>query len=148
MIVFDCVPFHDVAGEIAQNMERHHADMNKADDNGPLDLDWDAALGASHMGMAHVVTMRDGERLVGYSIFCIAQNVRHKSIREAQGCGMYVERPYRGRGFRDLMAACDRFLPQMGVNKVEYILNDDMVGRLLGHSGFKSEYKIWSKKYG
>lgn len=144
---FDLVPAHEIADELAPNLSRHHSEMHVGDDNGDLNIDWDAFFQASLAGKFVAVTLRNEGKLVGYSLFLLGNNPRHKHILEAQGCGIHIEKEFRGQGLK-LVRKADELLKAIGIQKTEYILNDSAMGKLLSRCGYKPNYTIWSYKYG
>lgn len=120
--------------------------MTDPDDYGSPEIDWDSYLAASYAGRVMVVTARDGEKLVGYSIFTLGNNPRYKNIIEACNSGLFLEKPYRGRLSRLFIKKSDEYLKNLGVHETSYTLSDDRIGRML--AGYQSKYKIWSIKYG
>lgn len=146
MIEYALVPGHEVAGEIAPNITRHYDEMlpEEKDKDAP-NIDWQGYLAASHGGSCFVLTARDGVNLVGYSVYTIGTNPRHKEVIEAVGNGMFVEREYRGKV--NLLKKADELLKAAGVHETSYIIKSDRVGKLLGRNGYKPEYKLWSLKY-
>lgn len=135
-----------MAREIALNVARHYREMSQGDDYGTPEVDWDSYLSVSFAGLCWVVTARDKAVLVGYSIFIIGNNPRHKNLIEANNGGFFVEKPYRGKLGRLLTKKSDEYLQAMGVHETHYTESDDRVGRML--PGYQSKYRIWSKKYG
>lgn len=145
MIEYAFEPFHKMAGDLAPNIVRHHQSMNQGDDYGDINFDWNSYIQGGMAGSCMVATARDDGKLVGYAIFMIGANPRHKHIFEAQGNGLYVEPEYRGRVSNELMAKAEHFLTEYGVDRIHHIINDETLGKLLGRKGYKSEYKVWSK---
>lgn len=148
MISFDFVPLHKVGHEIAPNIARHYAEMSDGDEYGVPEIDWDTYLALSHAGHCLVLTVRDGEKLVGYSVYTIGRNPRYKQIIEASSAGIFLEKEYRGKLSEQFIKKADEYLKKIGVQETIYVLSDDRVGRLLGRGGYESKYKVWSIKYG
>lgn len=146
---FDFVPLHIVAAEIAPNLARHHEEMNTGDDYGCPNIDWDSYLKASHFGHCFCATVRDDEnKLVGYSVYQVGNNLRYKHIISATSDGMFLEKEYRdGTGIK-LQKFADEKLKGLGVMETIYITNDSAFGKFLDNNGYKTEYKLWRKVYG
>lgn len=141
------VAFHEVAKEIAPNIARHHREMNKSDEYGVPNIDWENYLELSHAGQCVAAILRDGENLAGYSVYTIGFNPRYKHILEASSDGTFLEKEYRGRGL-ELLRKAHEFLFSMGVQEINYITNDETFGKLLERRGAEQSYKIWSVKNG
>ncbi len=90
-MIYDFVPFHLVAEEIAKNLKNHYNDVDLKDEYGNPDLDWDAYLELSLAGKCHAVIVRD-TRLIAYSVFYISNNLNHKTLVEAANAGIFIDR--------------------------------------------------------
>lgn len=137
---------HWVIAELKPNVDRYYSEMTEGDDYGPPDVDWDMYESASRSGQCRVVTVRDNGKLIGFSIFVISTNQRYKNRIEANSDGIFLEKPYRGQLSKALLNKSDEYLQAIGVHETNYTLSDDRIGRML--PGYKSTYKVWSKKYG
>lgn len=145
-MIYDFVPFHEVAEEIAKNLETHYDDVDFKDDYGRPNLDWDSYLGQSLDGSCRAVTARDKGKLVGYSVYCIGVNMNHKTNIEAANTGIFIDKAYRGKITTTLLRKADEELKKLGVMEVNYILNDDRIGILLKRVKYKARHTVWSKK--
>lgn len=148
LIHFDFVPLHTVGHEIAPNIARHYSEMTEGDEYGIPNIDWDSYISLSHAGQCMVVTVRDDEKLIGYSVYSIGRNPRYKHFIDALSDGVFLEKEYRGKLSGEFMKKADEYLRNIGIHETSYILSDDRIGHILGRSGYQSHYKIWSKKYG
>ena len=144
-MIYDFVPFHLVAEEIAKNLENHYDDVDLKDDYGRPNLDWDSYLALSLAGRCKVVTARN-ERLVGYSAFCISNNLNHKGITEAANTGIFIDKAYRGKITLELIRKSDEYLRDIGVDEIIYVLNDDRIGTLLKRAKYKAKHTVWSSR--
>lgn len=142
------MPFHAVGHEIAPNVARHYTEMSDGDDYGQPNIDWDYYLAASHVGQCVAVIARDGEKLIGYSVYTIGNNPRYKHIIEASSDGIFLEKPYRGRLGLKFLTKANEYLSRLGVQETHYIESDETFGRMLRRVGAQSKYKIWSIKNG
>lgn len=148
MISFDLVPLHRIYHEISPNVARHYAEMTEGDEYGEPDLDWTLYLALSEADRCVAVTLRDGGKLVGYSVFVLGSNPRYKARRQADNAGLFIEKPYRAKYHSAMIKKSNKYLKKIGVHEAVYILSDDRVGRLLARHGAESKYKVWSIKYG
>lgn len=144
-MIYDFVPFHLVAEEIAKNLENHYDDVNLKDEYGRPNLDWDSYLQLSLAGRCKVVTARN-DKLIAYSCFCISNNLNHKGIIEAANTGIFIDKEYRGKITLELLRKSDEYLKGLGVNEVNYILNDKRIGALLRRAKYKAKHTVWSNK--
>jgi len=146
-MIFDFVPFHEVAEEIAQNINTHYDDVDKKDDYGRPNLDWENYLMQSEMGACKAVTARDKGVLVAYSVFCMGVNMNHKTVVEAANTGIWVHPQYRGKITLELVRNSDEFLKAAGVMETTYILKDERIGALLKRAKYKPRHTVWSIYY-
>jgi len=146
-MIYDFVPFHEAAGEIAQNLETHYDDVAVKDEYGRPNLDWENYLAQSEMGSCKAVTARDGGRLVAYSVFCMGVNMNHKTVIEAANTGIWVHPDYRGKITLELVRNSDEFLKAAGVMETTYILMDERIGALLKRAKYKPRHTVWSNQY-
>lgn len=140
MIIYSLVQAHTLIDELKPVIERHHAEV--ADDNEPLNIDWDLYERASHAGMAVAVTAREDDKLVGYIVFTVSGNLRHKHLIEATSSGWYVEPQYRGRIGSEIIKKSGKFLKAAGVHKVKFILGGK-AALLLERLGYTSKHQVW-----
>ena len=145
-MIYDFVPFHEVAEEIAKNLENHYDDVDLKDSYGRPNLDWDSYLQLSLAGRCKVVTARD-KKLIAYSAFCISNNLNHKGITEAVNTGIFIDKKYRGKITLELLRKSDEYLKELGVMETMYILKDDRIGALLKRAKYKAKHTVWSNQY-
>ena len=146
-MIYDFVPFHEVAGEIASNLEKHYDDVDRKEDYGRPNLDWDSYIAASKAGSCMAVTARETGKLVAYSVFLMGVNMNHKTIIEATNTGIWIDENYRGKIVQDLIRNSDDFLINAGVMETMYILSDERIGVLLKRAKYKPKHTLWSNKY-
>jgi hypothetical protein len=140
MISWEFVPAHALIEELKPVIDRHHSEV--AEDNEPLNIDWDLYDKASRAGMAVAITARDGGKLVGYIIFTVSRNLRHMHLIEATSSGWYVEPEYRGRIGSLIIKKSREFLKTAGVNKTKFILGGK-AALLLERLGYSSKHQVW-----
>lgn len=145
MIVYDCVPFHSVAEEIANNLETHYDDVKLKDRYGRPNLDWDTYIALSLNDRCIVITARLGEKLIAYNCFIIGNNINHKSFKDATSSGLWIHKDFRGKVTKDLLRKSEEYLNVMGIDEILYTLNDDRIGLLLKRVGFDAKHIVWSK---
>lgn len=147
MIAFDLVNSNDVAAEIAKNADRHVLEKLDYDDLGRPDIDWDYYIEAGHSGFCKVVTMRDKGHLVGYAVFMINNNPRHKKRIEAFCEGLFIEKQYRGKLAINFLQKCHEFMKKIGIHEANFLICDEKIGRFLAMNGFMETKRLWSIKY-
>lgn len=62
----------------------------------PLEIDEDFYLKGTELGLYRVYTVRDNDKLIGYSAFMLTHNMQAKSCRQANVEALYVNEEYRG----------------------------------------------------
>ena len=144
MIEYSFVPLHDVASYLIQNMEKHHAEVEGRDGYDPLDMDVDYLLQASRLGQCFVVVPTDNQKPVGYSLFFISTSTVNKNIIEANNEALYIEKEYRGKITKDFLEKSTEFLKNAGVHRINYLIKNEAMGKLLERAGYKNEFKLWS----
>lgn len=147
-MIYDFVPFHLVAEEIAKNLENHYNDVDLKDDYGKPHVDWDSYLHSSLAGKCRVVTCHDDNNLIAYSVFLISNNLNHKGIIEACNSALFIHKSYRGKIILEFLRKSDEYLKKFGVIETIYLTNDDRIGTLLKRAKYKARHIVWSKKYG
>ncbi len=144
-MIYDFVYFHEVAEEIAKNLDTHYQEADSREDHGKPNLDWDNYFELSRRGMCRVVTARENGVLVGYSVFIIGKNINHKHVIEASNTGFFIKKEYRGKIINELLRYVDKYLDEMGVTSIGYALSDKRLGLLLKRKGYKMKFITWSK---
>lgn len=144
-MIYDFMPFHLVAEEIAKNLQNHYDDVDKKDEYGRPNLDWDTYLQLSLAGRCHAVIAREA-KLIGYSVFCVSNNINHKGVIEAVNTGIFVDRNYRGKITLELIRKSDEYLKDFGVHEVNYTFNDNRIGILLKRANYKAKHTVWSNR--
>jgi hypothetical protein len=87
----------------------------------PLDIDWTRAFATDEMGYMHVLTARDGERLVGYVINHVISPVMHNSSKWSFVEGIFLLPEYReGWNGYNLIKKNDRGMKMLGVNVIKF----------------------------
>lgn len=144
MIEYSLVPFHKVSDYIASVSLKHHEEVNIRDNIDGLDIDWDYIFEADKAGLACVCVPTDNGKIIGYSGFLINQNLLDKKIVEAQSVAFFLEKEYRGKIANEFMTKTEEFLKKLGINKINYLLKNKAIGRMLKNRGYNDEYKQWS----
>ena len=146
-MIYDFVPFHLVAEDIAKNIEQHYQDVSLKDDYGWPEVDWESYIQLSLGNKCYAVICRDEDRLVAYSVFCVSNNLNHKNIIEAANTAMFIDKKYRGKMVLELLRKTDEFLKEISVREIIYITNDSRIGALLKRTKYKAKHILWSKQY-
>ena len=140
------VPFHQIAGIIAPDVERHYEEIKDLDDYGPPNIDWDYYINASLAGQCLAAVLIKDEKLVGYSVFMIGNNPRYKHMKQASNEAIYIEPEHRGHGL-SFIKETDDYLKKIGVDEVFYAWADSRTSKILQRLGYKPKYKLWGMRY-
>ena len=127
------------------SVARHHAEMTMGDDYGEINVDWDYYRDLTIDGLIHATALKDVDKLVGYVIFSISRNPRHKEMMDAISQGIFVEPQYRSEWSALLLkSAVANIKEQHPKVDVSFLVNDPIVGKWLGMQGAKQTYQVWS----
>lgn len=140
----DLVPLHTTIDEIQENHRRYYVEMTDGDEYGTPDVDWEYYRALSQSGSMAAVTMRDGDKLVGWAWFSFSTNPRYKNMMEAQNEGLFIEKEYRARWSDVFIKKCLEFTRTVGAHETNFTESDDKVGKWLAKHGAKSTYRIYS----
>jgi len=146
-MIYELIPFHEAAEEIARNVETHYADMDLKEDYGRPDVDWDMYLQLSLAGRCVAVIARVDGEMVAYAGFLLSNNLHYKKFIEATNTGIFIKKPYRSKITLEFIKKCDEFLEEMGVVETLYAFSDKRLGRLLERAKYKARQTIWSNRY-
>lgn len=136
-------PLHDVADYIKKEIPEHYQEACKTNEYEPVDIDWDYFINMSFMGSCFVVLLKDGEKSVGYTIMTVSNDPLRKSITEANNVCMYVKKAYRGIGTTKLIKKSQGFMKALGAVKVNYMVKNKALSKLLAGFGAKQEEQLW-----
>lgn len=118
MVTVQCESWSSISGEVEEVAGFHWQDLALDKLHFERDLDHEQYLVLEKMGRLHVVTARDGAKLVGYAVwFVMPHHLHYKSSGRVALADMYfILRPYRkgGLGVR-LIQESERGLKELGV---------------------------------
>lgn len=140
--------FHNIIDEVEANHRHYYSEMTDGDEYGFPDVDWELYQALSRAGTMACVTMRDGEKLVGWALFSLGTNPRYKTMLEAENHGLFIEKPYRAKWSNTFIKKCIEYMRTIGAHETNFTESDERVGKWLAKHGAKSTYKIWSFSHG
>lgn len=144
---YDFVNAFNVIGELAMNVERHYKEMLDSESELLPNIDWEHYRTISNMGVCKALTMRDNGKLVGYAVFTISTNPRHKDVLEAFCDGIFIEKEYRGKHSLMLFKKIDEYMKSFDVKEVHFLIDNEKIGRFLSKNGYNETKTLWSLKY-
>jgi hypothetical protein len=121
-ILYSKERFVDLAPELPEIFYKHWQEIALNKDTIPLDPAWSEYMRLEALGVLHIVTARDGGRLVGYIFSLVTPHLHYKKSLTAYTDLMYFRREYtRGMAtfsrYRDLLLFSEKMLRDMGVQK-------------------------------
>lgn len=128
----------------------HWKEIAQLKDKVPLDPDYGSYLALEQYGKVHVVTVRDGSKLVGYCVSSLSPHMHYASTLFAVNDILYISPEYRmGRVGMALLQKAEEFLVAKGV---EVILIHTKVSHdfspLAERLGYTFSEKVLSKYVG
>lgn len=143
MIEWGFVPLHTIFDELKEVVPRHYAEI--AEDDYPVNIDWEVYDTASRNGRAAAVTARDNGRLIGYIVFTVGRNLRHKHLTEAVSSGWFIEPEYRGTLGLEIIDKAGECLRNNGIHLIKFILGGT-AGKLLARKGYTTKHQVWEMR--
>lgn len=142
-MIFQAVPFREIAHFIQANQLQHYVDASEIAEHDLPDIDMDYYLQASDAGMCiAVIALNDDNEIIAYSVFIIGNAPNHKTIMEANNTAIWVKKEHRGRLSFQLVREAEKILFAM-VDEISYNVPSDSLGGFLGQLGYKSQYTVW-----
>jgi GNAT superfamily N-acetyltransferase len=147
MIKFGVEGFDQARYEIEDLLKLHYEEIALNKEHIPLDPDWDRYRNLIESKQAYLLTVRDDDKLVGYSIFFVTKHIHYKSSIFASNDLIFLHPDYRkGMVGVRLIQFCEQYLKAMGVAKILWHVkfNKDFT-RILHHMGYVDEDMIVGK---
>jgi len=112
------------------------------------DYDWYVARAMDRS--LHVVTVRDGHRLIGYHISIIAPHIHYKHSLTAHTDIYFLDKIYRrGHNGIKLFEFMESSLKERGVNRIYMMTKTDAdKGKILDRLGYVEKERIYTKMIG
>lgn len=146
MITFHVEDYQKVIPELCEIYPLHWKEIALDQDSIPLDPDYELYSKLAGMGVIHLVTARDGERLVGYHLSFLRPGLHYKSTPMCFTDIFYLLPEYRSgmTGYNFLKFFRDSVLA-LGVKRIYMMtkLTIDL-GPLVERLGFKEIERIYS----
>lgn len=139
-----------VRGQVAPLWREHYEEIAHDKDRIPLDPDWMAYDGLSERGFLHIVTVRDGQTLVGYLFAIVGPHLHYRSTKVATFDLYWINPEYRkGWAGVKLFKFAEKTLRDAGVVKIaaNTKLTKDM-SLIFDRLGWTETERIWTKMVG
>jgi len=96
MITLHTEKFDDVLAELMPLLRQHYEEIAWKQDKIALNPDLERYLQLEAAGMLRIYTAREAGAIIGYAVFCVAQELHYKDIKQAQSDVLYVDPLRRG----------------------------------------------------
>lgn len=135
--------FSDTFPELKSLFKQNHAETSALND--PLDPDYLRLSEMERAGNLLFYVIRYQGEAVGYAMFYLDEEIRHKGVWSAVQEMMFVEKKHRGIGIA-FITYCDAMLKEMGVKYVWRQATTKLdVGRVYEHLGYELIQKTYLK---
>ena len=139
-----------VKTDIQYLIELHWSEIALNQDNIKLNPDWDAYHNLEDQGKLKIFTARDGDKLVGYFVVLLGNNIHYKVHLFASNDVIYLHKDYR-KGFAGirLIKFAETYLKEDGVSMI--IINTKVhqpFDKILNRIGFNLTERAYSKYLG
>jgi len=135
----------NIAHKIMKEVPQHYADACEKDDYEPVDIDMEYYMQASDLNQCFIVTLNEGDKMVGYSIFTVSSDPIRKGIKEALNTCLYVKKGFRGFGTKKILEDSKDFMESLGADKITYMIKNKALARFLDKCGYEPQEIAWSK---
>lgn len=105
----------------------------------PLDIDWEKYTSLNEHDLLHIITAKDGEKIVAYMVYVIGENFHYKGKLIANNDTLFVIPEYRKQGLaQKLIKYCEQYLYERGVDVVTmHAKTTNKLSELLQMMGYK-----------
>jgi hypothetical protein len=151
MITYQREILFDVIEEVDSLLHLHYEELTLHRDKVKLAPMWDRYADLERCGNFIVFTVRDGERLIGYSAFFLNQHLHYGELTIAVNDVLYLHPDYRsGRVGLKLIRMCESHFESMKSdnNEIKIVWHaklDTKLQQLLGLMKYKAEEIVFGK---
>jgi hypothetical protein len=96
MIRFAVEDYFDVIEDMKPLLAAHYHEIAWYQDKIPFDPDWERYAAMAELGIIHIVTARDDERLIGYFVSLVSPGMHYKQTLYALNDVLWLHPDYRG----------------------------------------------------
>ena len=149
MIVYKEEQLKDFILEFAELLKPHMSEISVTEKLGfEFKPDYIKYVKLQELGVLVVITCRDDEKLIGYSVFGISQHIRYTDCKLAKEDLYYIAPEYRGKGLgKRLFIETEEVLKKHGVNQIiltTKVYSDN--SHILGKLGYDFFEKVFTKR--
>lgn len=110
-----------ILGEIDSLLKMHYDELTLNKEHVILDPDWERYADLEKQGKLIIYTARDGDKLVGYSVFFMNQHIHYKNNLFAMNDVLFLHPDYRKNSCGPkLIMFCDQELSKLGKVKITW----------------------------
>lgn len=119
--------------------------VNEMIDEREVNVDWDYfdSLGENCL----ILCAFKEKELIGFSAFQVTTNAMNIKEIEADNIMITVKKKFRGRVSVNLLNKANEYLKKIGVVRVNYLIENENLGKLLKRKGFKPKRVEWSVEW-
>lgn len=146
-VTFQRESLTDVLDECSDLIYDHWEDIALDQENIKLDPDWDAYSMAEDSGRLVIVTARDQNELVGYSVYFVTMNMHYRLLMTADSDIFWLAKDRRkGMTGIKLIKASEKILKELGVMRIlsKVKIHKD-VGKVFERLGYTPIERVYSK---
>lgn len=147
MVEFAVEKYAQIMDEMELLLRRHWEEVALNRDAVPLDIDRDKYLALEDQGVLHIITARDGSKLVGYHVAMIANHLHYKTTLHGITDVYFLAPEYRygGIGYK-MIAKVEEEMKALGVKKLFTAVKLHLDhGPLFEALGYKPVERLYSK---
>lgn len=146
MTIIQRETFKQAVAGVAKLIEAHWKEVALYQKDVPLEPDWDRYTKIDAVGKLVVITARDGEELVGYSVFILNEHLHYSSCLVASNDVIYLRPERRGIVGARLIKRSEEILRDLGVRRVTWhIKPKNDWSSILTRMGYDQEEIIMGK---
>lgn len=144
MITFQVENYADAIDEVKVYYPMHYDEL-ASNHEIQLDPDYDAYLRINHL--IHLVTVRDGSKLVGYHLSFVMPHLHYRKSLTATTDIYFLDPAYRkGRAGLDLLKFMEKSLKDIGVERIYMMTKTNLNrGKILERLGYSEKEHIYTK---
>ena len=146
-LTWDFVTADKVIEEIKPHITKHSAEVYKDEFVERSNPAWDKYKTYGEMKVCWIVTLRDNNILVGYSVFFVYEHLHHPEIKQAISDSLYLDEKYRkGRLGVELIKRGEKYLLDLGVKRILYSAKMPVIEGILKYLGYSEYERVYKKE--
>lgn len=150
MITYSVVSFKEIRPLIQGLLQDHWQEIARNKDKIKLNPDYRKYEILEEAGVLHTVVAKDGEKIVGYFISFVQENIHYQDHVFAVNDVLYLDPSYRGTGVaKEMFEYVEKALKELGVSVISlHIKVDNRFDTLCETMGYSENEVTYSKYIG